>query len=47
MLIELNVGGYRFSGEWAGLRRKPLRPVRFTARTIRWRIPQLGHTPAA
>jgi hypothetical protein len=47
LIVELNIGGYRLSGEWAGLRRKPLRPARFTAPTIQWRMPQLRHTSAA
>jgi hypothetical protein len=47
LIVELNVGGYRFSGEWAGLRRSTLRPARFNPRTIQWRMPQLRHTPAA
>jgi hypothetical protein len=47
LIVELNVGGYRFSGEWAGLRRSTLRPTRFNPRTIQWRMPQLRHTPAA
>ena len=47
LIVELNVGGYRFSGEWAGLRRSTLRPARFSPRTIHWRMPQLRHTPAA
>jgi hypothetical protein len=47
LIVELNVGGYRFSGEWAGLRRNTLRPARFNPRTIQWRMPQLRHTPAA
>ncbi len=47
LIVELNVGGYRFSGEWAGLRRSTLRRARFNPRTIPWRMPQLRHTPAA
>jgi hypothetical protein len=47
LIVELNLGGYRISGEWAGLRRKPLRPARFTPRTIQWRMPQLRHGHAA
>ena len=47
VIVELNVGGYRFSGEWAGLRRSTLRPARFNPRTIQWRMPQLRHTHAA
>ncbi len=47
LIVELNVAGYRVSGEWAGLRRSTLRPARFTPRTIHWRMPQLRQTPAA
>lgn len=47
LIVELNVAGYRLSGEWAGLRRSTLRPARFNARSIHWRMPQLRHTPAA
>jgi hypothetical protein len=47
LIVELNVGGFRFSGEWAGLRRKPLRPARFNPRTVQWRMPHLRHTSAA
>ena len=47
LIVELNVAGYRLSGEWAGLRRSTLRPARFNARSIHWRLPQLRHTPAA
>jgi hypothetical protein len=47
LIVELNVGGFRFSGEWAGLRRKPLRPARFNPRAAHWRMPQLRHTSAA
>jgi hypothetical protein len=46
LIVELNVAGYRFSGEMAGLRRKPLR-VRFNPRTIQWRIAQLRSPNAA
>lgn len=45
LIVELNLAGYRFSGQWAGLR--TLRPARFSPRTIQWRMPQLRHTPAA
>ena len=47
LIVELNVGGYRFSGEWAGLRRSTLRPVRFNPRTIQWRIAQRRSPNAA
>ncbi len=45
LIVELNVAGYRLSGEWAGLRRNTLRPARFNPRAIQWRMPQLRHTP--
>ncbi len=47
LIVELNVAGYRLSGEWAGLRRSTLRPARFNPRTLHWRMPQLRQTPAA
>ncbi len=47
LIVELNVAGYRLSGEWSGLRRNTLRPAHFNARTIQWRMPQLRQTPAA
>ena len=47
LIVELNVAGYRVSGEWAGLRRSTLRRERFNPRTIHWRMPQLRQTPAA
>lgn len=50
LIVELNVAGYRLSGEWAGLRRSTLRPARFNPRSIRslqWRMPQLRQSPAA
>ena len=47
LIVELNVAGYRFSGQWAGLRRSTLRPARFSRRTLQWRMPQLRQTPAA
>lgn len=47
LIVELNVAGYRLSGEWAGLRRSTLRPARFNPRAIQWRMPQLRQTPAA
>jgi hypothetical protein len=48
MIVELNIVGYRMSGEWAGLSRGTLRPARFNPRAIHWRMPQLRHhTPAA
>jgi hypothetical protein len=47
MIVELNVAGYRVSGEWAGLRRDMLRSARFNPRTIQWRMPQLRPTRAA
>jgi hypothetical protein len=47
MLIELNLAGYRFSGEMSELRRKPLRAARFRPRAIpRW-IPQMRDSRAA
>jgi hypothetical protein len=47
LIVELNVAGYRLTGEWAGLHRSTLRPVRFNPRGIQWRMPQLRQTPAA
>jgi hypothetical protein len=47
LIVELNVAGYRLSGEWAGLRRNTLRPTRFHPRSIQWRMPQLRYTRAA
>jgi hypothetical protein len=47
LILELNVAGYRLTGEWAGLRRATLRPMRFNPRSIQWRMPQLRHTRAA
>jgi hypothetical protein len=47
LIVELNVAGYRLSGEWADLRRSTLRAARFHPRTIQWRKPHLRHTPAA
>ena len=47
LIVELNVAGYRLSGEWAGLRRATLRPARFNPRTIQWRMPQLRQSHAA
>jgi hypothetical protein len=46
LIVELNVAGYRFSGEMDGLRRKPLR-VRLNPRTIQWRIAQRRSPNAA
>lgn len=47
LIVELNLAGYRLSGEWVGLRRGTLHPARFNPRTIHWRMPQLRQTPAA
>jgi hypothetical protein len=47
LIVELNVAGYRLSGEWAGLRRSTPRPTRFHPRTIQWLLPHLRQTPAA
>jgi hypothetical protein len=47
LIVELNVAGYRLSGEWAGLRRNTLRPARFNPKAIQWRMPQLRQTRAA
>ena len=47
LIVELNVAGYRFSGEIHDLRRKPRRSARFNPRTIQWRIPQLRSPNAA
>ena len=47
LIVELNVAGYRLSGEWASLRRTTLRPPRFSPRSIQWRMPQLRYTRAA
>ncbi len=47
LIVELNVAGYRLSGEWAGLRRTTLRPTRFNPRSIQWRMPQRRYTRAA
>jgi hypothetical protein len=47
MFVELNVAGYRVSGEWAGLRRNTLRSGRLNARATHWRLPQLRHSRAA
>ena len=44
LIVELNLAGYRFSREIPELRHKPLRSVRFSPRTIQWRMPQLRHT---
>jgi hypothetical protein len=45
--VELNLAGYRFSGEMPDLRRRPLRSMRFNRRAIQWRIPQLRSPNAA
>jgi hypothetical protein len=47
MIVELNVAGYRFSGEMADLRRRSLWSVRFNRRTIQWRLAQLRSANAA
>jgi hypothetical protein len=47
LIVELNVAGYRLSGEWASLRRNTLRSTRFTPRSMQWRMPQLRQTRAA
>lgn len=47
LIVELNLAGYRFSGEMSDLRRKPLRSMRFNPRAIHWRIPQLRDSRAA
>ena len=47
MIVELNLAGYRFSGEIPDKRHKPLRSMRFGPRAIQWRIPQLRHSRAA
>ena len=47
LIVELNVAGYRLSGEWAGLRRGNWRPARFNPRGIQWKMPQLRQIPAA
>ena len=47
LIVELNIAGHRFSGEMFDLRRKPLRSMRFNARALQWRIPQLRDSRAA
>jgi hypothetical protein len=47
LIVELNVAGYRFSGEMAELRRRSLRSVRFNPRAIQWRLAQLRDSRAA
>jgi hypothetical protein len=47
LIVELNVAGYRFSGEMSDLRRKPLRSRRFNPLAIQWRITQLRDSRAA
>ena len=47
LIVELNLAGYRFSGEMSELRRKPLRSMLFKPRAIQWRIPQLRDSRAA
>ena len=47
LILELNVAGYRLSGEWAGLRRTTLRHMRLNPRSIQWRMSQLRYTRAA
>jgi hypothetical protein len=47
LIVELNVAGYRFSGQMSDLRRKPLRSMRFNPRAIHWRIAQLRDSRAA
>jgi len=46
-VIELNVAGYRFTREVSDQRSQPLRGVPFRRRNLRWRAPQLRHSPAA
>jgi hypothetical protein len=47
LIVELNVAGYRFIGEMADLRRKPLRSLRFNPRALHWRISQPRDSRAA
>jgi hypothetical protein len=47
MFVELNIAGYRFSREVPELRRKLVRPLRFSPRAMHWRIFQLRHSHAA
>jgi hypothetical protein len=47
LIVELNVAGYRFSGEMSDLRRKPLRSMRFNPRAIQWRMQHLRDSRAA
>jgi hypothetical protein len=47
MIVELNLAGYRFSGEMSDLRRKPLRSMLFNPRARQWKIPQLRDSRAA
>ncbi len=47
LIVELNLAGYRFSGEMSDVRRKPLRSMRFNPRALHWRIPQLRDSRAA
>jgi hypothetical protein len=47
LIVELNVAGYRFSGQMFDLRRKPLRSMRFNPRALPWRSPQLRDSRAA
>jgi hypothetical protein len=47
LIVELNLAGYRFSGEMSDVRRKPSRFMRFNPRMMHWRIPQLRDSSAA
>jgi hypothetical protein len=47
LIVELNVAGYRFSGQMSDLRRKSLRSMRFNPLAIQWRISQLRDSRAA
>lgn len=47
LIVELNVAGYRFSGQISDRRRNPLRSVRLNPRAMQWRIPQFRDNHAA
>jgi hypothetical protein len=48
MIVELNLAGYRFSGEMSDLRRTPLlRSKLLNRRALQWKIPQLRDSRAA
>jgi hypothetical protein len=47
LIVELNLAGYRFSGQMSDLRRKPLRSMRFNPRALQWKIPQLRDSRVA